>query len=154
MSGPTPEYLARPGSEEAHQTALFCWAALNVCHYSDLVLLFHIPNGGTRNRIEAGFLKASGVRRGVPDVLLPVGRWGLHGLWMEMKRPPNKLSPEQMLWMEKLDRAGYGTCVAYSWQEGRDYLIEYLGSDEEISAHRTFAAAAASIRSAYSRLPE
>jgi hypothetical protein len=31
---------------------------------------FHVPNGGSRNKIEAGQLKASGVVAGVPDMLL------------------------------------------------------------------------------------
>lgn len=31
---------------------------------------FHVPNGGSRNKIEAGQLKASGVVAGIPDMIL------------------------------------------------------------------------------------
>lgn len=32
--------------------------------------IFHIPNGGKRNRIEATHMKASGVVAGIPDLIL------------------------------------------------------------------------------------
>lgn len=126
MTGPTPESLAAPGTEAAHQTALFCWAALNAHHWPELEYLAHIPNGGTRNRVEAGFLKAQGVRSGVPDVILPVARWGKHGLWIEMKVGDNRPSAEQKKWIQFLIKAGYAVVVCYSWIQASDYIIRYL----------------------------
>ena len=40
----TPEQLAASGSEDGHQSALFCWAALNTEQYPQLKNLFAIPN--------------------------------------------------------------------------------------------------------------
>ena len=44
--------------------------------YPDLELLYHVPNGGSRNKAEASKLKRMGVRAGVPDLVLPVPRAG------------------------------------------------------------------------------
>jgi hypothetical protein len=125
-TGPTPEQIARPGSEAAHQTALFAWAALNVYKWPELAWMFHIPNGGTRNPVEAGFLKAAGVRAGVPDIFLPVARWGKHGLWIELKVKNNKPRKNQNEWMAMLVHLGYAGVTAYSWSEASDYIIRYL----------------------------
>src|SRR6266576_1994743 len=67
----TPEQLALSGSENAEQTALFCWAGLNQIKYPPLKWMFAVPNGGFRFKREAGRLKAGGVKAGVPDVVLP-----------------------------------------------------------------------------------
>jgi hypothetical protein len=126
MPGPTPEQLAASGSELAHQTALFCWAALNAYRWPELRLLFSIPNEGLRSRITAGQLKAAGMRSGVPDVFLPVSRWGKHGLWIEMKVKPNKTTAAQDEWLRDLRAEGYACTVAYSWREAADCILEYL----------------------------
>lgn len=51
--------------EEREQMALMHWAAYYESEHPELALLFHIPNGGTRNKREAGRLKAAGVKAGV-----------------------------------------------------------------------------------------
>jgi hypothetical protein len=129
MGGPTPESLARPGTELAHQTALMCWASLNTHKFPELEYLFHIPNGGTRNAVEAGFLKASGVRRGVPDLMLPVPRWGKHGLWIEMKVGTNELSEHQQKWIQVLKAMEYAVVVCHSWITASAYITQYLEGD-------------------------
>lgn len=128
MTAPTPESLATAGTEAAHQTALFCWAALpeQQAKYPGLKLMLHIPNGGSRNKIEAGHLKAQGVKAGVPDILLPVRRGRFSGFWIEMKVGKNKPSDEQNNWIDELSGEGFAVSVAYSWIEARDFLIYYL----------------------------
>lgn len=54
------------------------------------------PNGGRRNKAEAAKLKAMGVRKGIPDLFLPIPRQGYHGLYIETKKIKNgKVSPDQ-----------------------------------------------------------
>lgn len=156
MGGPTPEELAKPGTEISHQTAVFAWAALHAYRWPELDLLFAVPNGGGRNKIEAGFLKGSGVRSGVPDVCLPVARWGLHGLWIELKIGKNTLSENQLAWIKRLNVGGYAALVAYSWNEAIDYITVYLEEKNEkfqcSSAYRSFMPIAEEIRAYYTRL--
>jgi hypothetical protein len=130
MSAPTPESLAKSGSEGAEQTALFCWAALpeQRQRYPELRWMFHIPNGGTRDKREAGQFKAQGVKPGVPDVFLPVKRGGYAGLWIEMKYGDNKPSDLQIEYMSYLHYAGYCVWVCYSWQEAAQRIMAYMES--------------------------
>ena len=125
---PTPEQLAAAGTEAAHQTALFCWAAMPLTQelYPELKLMFHIPNGGTRNKVEAGHLKVQGVKAGVPDICLPVAKGTYHGMWIELKVDKNTTSEAQDEWLLALASKGYATAVAWSWQEARRFLIYYL----------------------------
>lgn len=124
----TPEQMAKAGSEHAHQSALFCWAALPESQslYPELQWMFAIPNGGERNRIVAAKLKAEGVKAGVLDIMLPVSRWGKHGMFLEMKVEYNKPTKEQNAFAEAMQAQGYYCAVAYSWEEARTKLIAYL----------------------------
>lgn len=69
---------AKRGSpeEDLHRTC-FEWIELHTPAYPVLRYAIHVPNGGKRPRGEAGKLKAMGVRKGVPDFLLPI-RNGAH----------------------------------------------------------------------------
>lgn len=126
MPGPSPEQLAKSGSEAAQQTALFCWAALHINKYPVLELMFHIPNGGTRHKAEAGRLKAQGVKAGVPDICLPVASLGYHCLWIEMKAGKNKQSAEQRKWQDSLTLQKHLVLVAYTWEKAVEYITYYL----------------------------
>lgn len=57
--------------EVDEQRAVFEWAEYAKGKYPWLKWMHHIPNGGSRNKIEAVRLKAQGVKRGVPDIFLP-----------------------------------------------------------------------------------
>lgn len=137
----TPEQLASSGLESSHQKALMCWCALNFSIYPELKWLFHIPNGGLRNKATAANLRAMGAKSGVPDLFLPIKRGMWSGLWIELKKPdlaPKRKGPkpkknkgaseEQEEWISHLHSQGFGAMVCYSWTEARDILIQYLES--------------------------
>jgi hypothetical protein len=129
LTGPTPESLAKSGSESAEQTALFCWAALpeQQLKYPELKFMFHIPNGGTRDKREAGAFKAQGVKAGVPDICLPVARGGFHGLWIEMKYGDNVPSDKQLDFIKFLRNQNHAVTVCYSWEQAVLSIESYLG---------------------------
>jgi hypothetical protein len=120
----TPEKLASSGSEQGHQSALFCWAAME--QSPELKLMFHVPNGGYRNKIEAQRLQAAGVKKGVYDILLPVSRGGFHGLFIEMKSKTGVVSKEQKEFGCNVQKQGYAAVVCYDWQEARNLILSYL----------------------------
>lgn len=128
----TPESLAASGSEDGHQLALLQWSALNLNIYPDLKWLHHSPNGGFRNKREAGKLKAMGVRRGYPDLTLLIPRGIYHGLLIELKVPELKTkkdggaSSEQIAWGIYLKENNYGYKLCHGWIDARDTLISYL----------------------------
>ncbi len=114
-------------SEHDEQAALFHWAALNETHIPELALLFAIPNGGLRNKATAGKLKSEGVKRGVPDVCLPVAYDGFHGLFIEMKYGKNTTTDDQNTWLMRLWNQGYQATVCHSFEEAKTVILEYLG---------------------------
>ena len=146
----TPERLAKPGTEHAEQSALFCWIAdQSDEEFPGLEKMFAIPNGGERDRAVAGRLKAEGVRAGVPDTFLPVARGRYRGLWIEMKRrnlfrPNDHLagaSPKQKEYIHFLKKQGYIAEVAYGWEHAADLIRHYyrlgpsnLGGDKPAKA--------------------
>lgn len=96
---------------------------------------FHaIPNGGSRGddeksrAIRGGQLKAEGVKTGVSDTLLPVRRGQWSGLYIEMKKPGGKPSPEQIEFGEFVQSQGFGFVVCDHWEKARDIIIQYLQS--------------------------
>ena len=116
-------------SEAVEQQHLFQWAAFAAGRYPELRFMFHVPNGGSRNKAEAAHLKAQGVKAGVPDICLPVPRAGKHGLWIELKAGKNKTTERQDAYLEFLKEQHYHVAVCYGWEEAREVILEYLGGN-------------------------
>lgn len=70
----------RLDDESGHQEALFSWAAYRTGLMPELQYMYHVPNGGKRDKATAAVLKRQGVKAGVPDIMLPAARAGYHGL--------------------------------------------------------------------------
>ena len=114
-------------SEREEQELLFQWAELKRGMFPDLELMFHIPNGGSRNVIEAKNLKKQGVKPGVPDICLPVPRWGWHGLFIELKRQKGgRATPEQLEYIEDLKDQGYAAEICHGFDEASKFILDYL----------------------------
>lgn len=58
-------------------------------------LLFAVPNGGSRNKIEAANMKKQGVTPGVADVILLIPKKGYASLCLEFKTATGRQSDEQ-----------------------------------------------------------
>lgn len=119
--------------ETEEQQNLFQWARLMEGKYPELRLLHHIPNGGLRNKPVAVRLTAEGVRRGVPDICLPVARGDYHGLYVELKRiKGSKTSDEQEEWIDLLNKNGYRAEICFGFDEARRVIEGYLRGENEI----------------------
>lgn len=114
--------------EEAMQAACVRWYRYQYANYARL--LFAIPNGGTRNILEASRLKLQGVTAGIPDLMLaiPSGRGGnYHGLFIELKTEKGRLTDNQAAMLQYLSGMGYKTAVIRSITEFIKLITEYLG---------------------------
>lgn len=118
----------RMPTESQEQQALFKWADLSLGRYPELELLFAVPNGRKRSVIDGYLLKKEGVKRGIPDIFLPVARKGYHGLFIELKRDSQraKLTPQQSEMLSKLLAQGYYVTVCYGWKSAAMTLQSYL----------------------------
>jgi hypothetical protein len=163
----TPDQLAKSGTEHGEQRALFAWAVVaarwgfavandersyqpgalsqmspggNPLAVPELRRMFAIPNGGFRDKITAAKLKAEGVKKGVPDIFLPVTILPAYaGLFIELKRQASDVrtaggakrragstSNEQDDWTVVLRDAGYGVVVAVGWREAANQIQSYI----------------------------
>ena len=94
--------------------------------FQDLKYLFHIPNERS-DKVQAAILKRMGVKKGVPDLCLPVPKGKHHGLWIEMKRiKDGVVSDDQRWWKENLESMGYIVAVCRGWQQAVNILCWYL----------------------------
>lgn len=119
-------------TEDEEQAALFDWAARMEKRHPELQLLHAIPNGGARHAAVGAKLKRTGVKRGVPDICLPVARNGCHGLYIELKRRQHgRASTEQVAWMDALVREGYHCALCYGWDAAREVILRYIGEEAE-----------------------
>lgn len=124
-------YLISVPTESVEQQCLFRWAEFQSGRYPELKLLYHVPNGGSRKKSEAGRFRAEGVKAGVPDLCLPVARGEYHGLYIELKRLKNsKTSEDQKAWIEKLNEQGYCAVVCKGWEAAAKVITEYLNMEE------------------------
>jgi len=131
----TPEELARPGTEQANQIALFAWASTAQAIYPQLRWLHAIPNANSHRMV------AEGVRSGISDIYLPYPKFDndiecwYHGLYIEMKTEKRRnqknggLSDDQIEFIDYAERVGYKCEVCYSWEEARDKIKEYLNGN-------------------------
>jgi hypothetical protein len=113
------------------QVALMSWCEKMSSRHPQLALIFSIPNGGKRS--SGWWEKAEGLKRGVPDLFLPVcvkyhdPEDMRYGLFIEMKFGKNKCTKFQKAWHEALKDEGYEVQVCYGFEEARDVIVEYLG---------------------------
>jgi hypothetical protein len=85
------------------------------------------PERGARHIAVAGKLRAEGVKRGVPDLCLPVPQGAFHGLFVELKTETGRATPEQRQWIETLRRLGYRAEICHGWDAAREVISSYLG---------------------------
>ena len=104
-----------------------CVAWFRLQHRDLAPLLFAVPNGGARSRVEAAIMKAEGVTAGVADLLLLVPRGGWSCLCIEMKTQKGRQTPEQKAWQEAAtSKGGALYVVCRSFEEFASYVHNYL----------------------------
>lgn len=129
----TPDQLvAKSATEHSIQVAFFAWMALE--KHPDMKWVHAVPNGGERNAVVAGRMKAEGARTGIWDVFVPVRRGDTRGMYIEFKRPEHRarknggLSDAQLAFGAYAHSQGYRMKVAYTWREAAIALCGYLGT--------------------------
>lgn len=113
-------------SEDTEQIKVVSWAEWNEGRYPELRWLFHIPNGGSRNKQEAAKLKQMGVKAGVSDLCLPYPRGMYCGLYIEMKYGSNRQQDTQKEFLADMAEAGHFVATCYSAEEAIKVIKMYL----------------------------
>lgn len=113
-------------SEHDEQVALFQWAEWMTTQYPRLKWMYAVPNAAKRSHQLASYMKAEGMKAGVPDVCVPIPTATHPGLYIEMKFGSNKPTIHQKEWLEYLESVGYATAVCYSFDDARMVIEDYL----------------------------
>lgn len=121
-------------SEDRLQAECVKWFRYQYPH----LVLYAIPNGGSRNAIEAAKLKRTGTLAGVADLFLMRNAtimsrtdkvWAVtssHGLYIEMKIKGNKQTDKQKEFQEMAELYRYTYRVCYSFDEFQEIIKWYL----------------------------
>ena len=96
--------------ESEIQAACVNWFRLKYPQY----VIFSVPNGGSRNLLEAVHLKSEGALAGVAD-LIALAPSAL--LFVEMKTKKGKQTQHQKVFEEKVCALGFRYCVCHSLEE-------------------------------------
>jgi len=113
-------------SEDTEQITVIQWAQYSVNRFPELKWLHHIPNGGSRNKLEAVKLKQMGVKAGVADLCLPFPKGIYCGLYIEMKFGDNRRTDTQKAFLRDMEEAGHFVATCYSAEEAIGVITEYL----------------------------
>jgi len=110
-----------------------------VVKYCDIkkIPIFAIPNGTNipshKGRAKA---KKEGLKKGVPDLFIPVPKNGFNGLFIEMKKPKclkskaGTVSKEQREWLNLLSLNGYKSVVCVGSDVAIGVIDEYFRCDD------------------------
>ena len=109
-------------SEHQIQAALFKWLAA----VHPKVVAYAIPNAARRSMAQAAYLKAEGLRAGMPDVVIATARGGYHGMYLELKTQKGKLSESQTEMLTRLANEGYASAVAYGLDDAIFLITKYV----------------------------
>lgn len=103
----------------------------------ELEWLHAIPNGGPRDGFSGALLKAEGVKKGIPDLFLPLpmrfpaGDVRYCGLYIEMKRPKSKGKAKGALKAEQTEFIAYARGVGYA----ASVCFEWLAASRDIKSY-------------------
>ena len=114
-------------TEHQEQCAVIAW-----CDQHPIAKhIFAIPNGAHKSPATAAKFKREGLRKGVPDLFLPIPSKGYHGLFLELKRERGgAVSENQKIWLGMLSSAGYCCHIVSGSEIAIAVIQEYLDIKE------------------------
>jgi len=107
----------RMPTEHEEQSAFVAWFRYKY----PWILIFAIPNGGYRTKVEAAKLKREGMTAGIPDLYIPV-----LSLWIEFKRKNGRLSKSQKEVIKYLKSIGDNVIIAYGCEDAIKKIEDFL----------------------------
>ena len=118
----------RPVRHQESTLQRTCVAWFRAQYPDHALMLFAVPNGGGRSRIEGAIMKGEGVTAGVADLILLEARGGWGSLCIEMKtrEKGSTQRPSQKAWQEAAERAGNRYVIVRSFEAFRALVAEYM----------------------------
>ena len=113
-------------TEEREQALFIKWTHRQTVRAAipELAHLHHSPNGGRRDAITGAQMVALGVKRGWPDLVLPLPGGGLA---IEFKSATGRTTAEQDAWLAYFERIGWRAAVVRSAPEAVALIAGHFG---------------------------
>lgn len=119
--------VRRRHREEEHRIQCSCVRWFSIKYPKLRAHLFAVPNGGKRDKVTAGKLKAEGALAGVSDLILLKSNKQYGALLIEMKTKDGRQSEEQRAWQEKITADGeYQYVICRSLDDFITEVTNYL----------------------------
>ena len=116
--------------EWQHQAKIFEWAERFQAEFPEIALLNGSLNGVRLSIGQAVKAKRTGLKKGFPDIFLPVSRNEYHGLFIELKRKHSGVvSADQKTWLTALNKQGYLAIVCKGSDATIELIQKYLDGD-------------------------
>ena len=87
-------------------------------------LLFHVPNGGSRNKREAAKFQIMGLYPGISDFIF---LWGGMAFMIELKTEKGRQSPEQFKWQVTMEAQGFEYYIVRSLEAFQVLIGKIMG---------------------------
>ena len=103
-----------------------------VCNYLDLQgYLYCASMNGQYQKYQSqrNRAKATGMKRGVPDLFIYEPNKHYYGLAIELKVGYNKPTKEQLFWIEQLNKKGYKAVVCNGIDETLKQIQDYFNEN-------------------------
>jgi len=120
--------LSKGNEDHYLQVRIFDWLERELPEIYDLT--HATPNGGKRGKKTAFAMKAEGQKKGYLDLSIDRACGGFHGFRMEVKFGKNRLTPEQIQWVSKLEREGYKVVVVWTLEDAVKEITDYVSLEE------------------------
>lgn len=118
-------------TELTEQQAVVEWCEWMSAQCPELKTIYHITNEGKRSKSGGAALVAAGLKKGVPDLCLPVSRGRYNALYIEMKKSRKEhCTKEQTAFQALLAEQGNLCAVAYGADEAIWLIEQYLKTPE------------------------
>lgn len=116
--------------ESEIQSEIIKWVQSLEPYYPELALMNASLNGiQTTAKIKA-MMNAQGMKKGYPDLFLPVSRiingQLSHGLFIEIKTIDGRPKKEQLWWNEQLNKQGYMAVFCYGLDDVKKIICNYM----------------------------
>lgn len=102
--------------ENQIQAQIYQWFNNNFClkNHKPRLLIFAVPNGGTRNIREAMSMKATGTLAGASDLILVMDK---EVIFVEIKAEKGRQSESQKDFQKRVEDLGFDYWLVYSFED-------------------------------------
>ena len=126
-------------TEHQEQVAIFDWAAYSTGKYPELAALNCSLSGVKLTIGQAVKAKRAGMKKGFPDISMPVRSRGFGGMFIELKKVngvPSDVKAHQREWLNFLITQGYFCAAAFGSEEAI-FLIKWYLDGKNITSQQS-----------------